>query len=153
MWPDARARYDGEKRNPWDEAECGHHYARAMSSWSTVLALSGFSYDGVSQTVTAVPPAKTDRFVCFWATGKGWGQYSLRRSSGAGSVLQLKVLGGTLNCHSCEMEGEGTSARSALGTRTIECKVERRQQRSVVSFAEAVRIGVGEELHVEVHRS
>jgi non-lysosomal glucosylceramidase len=39
-----RARYDGEKRNPWDEAECGHHYARAMAAWSGVLALSGFRY-------------------------------------------------------------------------------------------------------------
>src|SRR5262249_10964408 len=37
-----RARYDGEKRNPWDEAECGHHYARAMAAWSALLALSGF---------------------------------------------------------------------------------------------------------------
>ena len=37
-----RQRHDGEKRNPWDEAECGHHYARAMSSWSTILAMSGF---------------------------------------------------------------------------------------------------------------
>ena len=41
-----RARYDGEKRNPWDEAECGHHYARAMAAWSGVLALSGFRYHG-----------------------------------------------------------------------------------------------------------
>ena len=41
---DIRARYDGLKRNPWDEAECGHHYARAMAAWSGVLALSGFRY-------------------------------------------------------------------------------------------------------------
>ena len=34
-----RRRYDGFRRNPWDEPECGHHYARAMSSWSGVLAL------------------------------------------------------------------------------------------------------------------
>jgi hypothetical protein len=41
-----RRRYDGERRNPWDEAECGHHYARAMAAWSAVLALSGFRYHG-----------------------------------------------------------------------------------------------------------
>ena len=41
-----RARYDGERRNPWDEAECGSHYARAMAAWSVVLAISGFRYDG-----------------------------------------------------------------------------------------------------------
>ena len=34
---DIRDRYDGEKRNPFDEAECGHHYARALAAW-TVLA-------------------------------------------------------------------------------------------------------------------
>ena len=35
-----RDRYDGLRRNPWDEVECGHHYARAMSSWAVLLALS-----------------------------------------------------------------------------------------------------------------
>ena len=33
---DVRDRYDGEKRSPFDEAECGHHYTRAMAAW-TVL--------------------------------------------------------------------------------------------------------------------
>ncbi len=49
---DIRARYDGLKRSPFDEAECGHHYARAMASWAAVLALTGFHYSGVTQTMT-----------------------------------------------------------------------------------------------------
>ena len=48
-------RYDGERRNPWDEAECGHHYARAMAAWSGLLALSGFRYHGATEAVTVLP--------------------------------------------------------------------------------------------------
>ena len=35
-----RDRHDGRKRNPFSEPECGHHYARAMSSWAVILALT-----------------------------------------------------------------------------------------------------------------
>ena len=35
---DIRARFDGEKRNPFDEPECGRHYARALASWSVFRA-------------------------------------------------------------------------------------------------------------------
>ena len=35
---DIRDRYDGKKRNPFDEAECGHHYARALAAWSVLRA-------------------------------------------------------------------------------------------------------------------
>ncbi|MCZ7545473.1 MAG: non-lysosomal glucosylceramidase [Anaerolineae bacterium] len=40
-----RDRHDGVRRNPWDEVECGHHYARSMSSWAVLLALSGAQGD------------------------------------------------------------------------------------------------------------
>ena len=43
-----RARYDGRKRSPFDEAECGHHYARAMASWALIVAATGFDYDGMT---------------------------------------------------------------------------------------------------------
>ena len=59
-----RARYDGEKRNPWHEAECGHHYARAMAAWTAVVALSGFAYDGLTAHVTAVPRLPSRGFCC-----------------------------------------------------------------------------------------
>lgn len=35
---DVRARYDGRRRNPFDEAECGHHYVRALASWTVLKA-------------------------------------------------------------------------------------------------------------------
>ncbi len=37
---DIRSRYDGAKRSPFDEAECGHHYARALASWSVFKAFA-----------------------------------------------------------------------------------------------------------------
>jgi uncharacterized protein (DUF608 family) len=70
-----RARYDGERRNPWDEAECGHHYARAMAAWSGLLALSGFRYDAPAQHVTIDPPGHPTNFKCFWSTGTAWGGF------------------------------------------------------------------------------
>ncbi len=82
-----RARYDGVKRNPWDEAECGHHYARAMSSWSSVVALSGFHYEGDRAHVIALPRLPHENFHCFWATGTGWGTYSLKRTQSGGSAV------------------------------------------------------------------
>ncbi|MGQ9597768.1 MAG: GH116 family glycosyl hydrolase, partial [Thermoproteota archaeon] len=71
----ARDRYDGAKRNPWDEVECGHHYARAMSSWSLLLALSGFEYGALEKTIGFSPKIFKGDFKCFFSTGSGWGSY------------------------------------------------------------------------------
>lgn len=66
-----RDRYDGRKRSPFDEAECGHHYARAMAAWGAVLALTGFVYDGVEQAMRVAASARACRW--FWSTGYAWG--------------------------------------------------------------------------------
>ena len=84
-----RRRYDGERRNPWDEAECGHHYARAMAAWSAVVAASGFHYNAGHLTIT--PQTKLAELRSFWATGTGWGVFTHR----AGKT-ELRVLSGHL---------------------------------------------------------
>ena len=46
-----RKRYDGTKRNPFDEYECGHFYSRAMSSFGLLQGMTGVRYDAVSKTL------------------------------------------------------------------------------------------------------
>ena len=64
-----RDRFDGARRNPFSEPECGHHYARSMASWGAVVALSGFSYSGVDRSMGITPRA--GRY--FWSNGYAWG--------------------------------------------------------------------------------
>ena len=72
----ARDRYDGYKRNPWSEEECGEHYARSLSSWGLIIALSGFKYDMVNKTMSFDPAINQHDFATFWSTGKAWGIYT-----------------------------------------------------------------------------
>ena len=144
-----RQRHDGEKRNPWDEAECGHHYARAMSSWSTILALSGFCYDGATGSVIASPKSAHSDFECIWATGTAWGTYSLRRQAGS-TIFVIEVLAGTLKCRSCEIPASGTQATVESAGRKIESRVSRREDRALVTFGENLQPSAKGEIRIEV---
>jgi len=99
---DIRSRYDGLRRNPFDEAECGHHYARAMASWAAVLALTGFEYSGVGKSVTFA--ARFGRH--FWATGDAWGT-CLLKPIGEAVEIEFTVEFGELAITSFELPGHG----------------------------------------------
>jgi hypothetical protein len=71
-------RHDGFKRNPFEHNESGVHYARAMASWSVLLALSGYEYDGVQKTMAFAPQLHQDNFSTFWSTGSAWGQFTIQ---------------------------------------------------------------------------
>lgn len=71
-----RKRYDGKRRNPWDEAECGSHYARAMASWGAILALSGYHCNASESEISFAPKVNKEDFQVFWTSGKAWGNFS-----------------------------------------------------------------------------
>lgn len=71
-----RKRYDGVKRSPFNEIECGNHYARSLASWSMLTALSGFQFDLPSKRISFAPKVSQDNFSCFFSTGNAWGVYS-----------------------------------------------------------------------------
>jgi len=66
-------RYDGARRNPWDQIEWGHHYSRAMASYSLLLALSGFRYSAVEGKIAFQPAVHREDFRSFFAAGTAWG--------------------------------------------------------------------------------
>jgi uncharacterized protein (DUF608 family) len=67
-----RARYDGRVRNPYDEYEWGHWYARAMASYSLLQALGGARFDAVDGVLHLQPALRGD-YRCFLATATGYG--------------------------------------------------------------------------------
>jgi non-lysosomal glucosylceramidase len=91
----ARDRFSGRRRNPFDEAECGHHYARALSSWGLVPALTGFRYDARTGTMTFAPAA--DRTTWFWSSGAAWGTVEQTPTSGGQSEVSLQVMDGRVH--------------------------------------------------------
>jgi uncharacterized protein (DUF608 family) len=72
-----RRRYDGRVRNPFDEIECGHFYARALASYSLLQALSGARYDAVEKKLTLRPAIAGD-FRAFISTASGFGHVGVR---------------------------------------------------------------------------
>jgi non-lysosomal glucosylceramidase len=50
---DVRDRYDGRRRNPFDEVECGHHYVRSLASWGLVEAWRDQHGGAVGPSVSA----------------------------------------------------------------------------------------------------
>lgn len=85
-----RNRYDGARRNPWNEFECGSHYARAMASYGMLLGLSGFRYDAVKGEASIEPRIAGD-FKAFFCTPQGWGTAEWR-----GSKAKFDVVEGSL---------------------------------------------------------
>lgn len=102
-----RDRYDGERRNPFDEAECGHHYARAMASWGLVLGLTGFSYSAVDRRMRFARATEVVRW--FWSTGDAWGS-TIQRPVARGAEVSVRVLGGSLPLERVAVAGLGDAS-------------------------------------------
>jgi uncharacterized protein (DUF608 family) len=97
-----RSRHDGFKRNPWNEPECGHHYARAMSSWSLLLALSGYHYNAAQGLLHLNPVLCDMDFRAFFTVGSAWGVASVQHRGGR-CVFSATVLWGNVTVQTLDL--------------------------------------------------
>jgi non-lysosomal glucosylceramidase len=90
-----RARYDGSRRNPYNEIECGDHYSRAMAGFSVLEAYTGAWYDAWAAHLRIGRGA--DRYPLL--AGTGWGEVT----NSAGEAL-VRILGGEVRLASVSVQ-------------------------------------------------
>ena len=83
-----RARYDGESRNPWNEFECGSHYARSMASYALLLVYSGFRFDMTQSKLGFLPPQEGH---WFWSADGAWGSFAWENERAEMNVLYGEI--------------------------------------------------------------
>lgn len=145
-----RDRYTGERRNPWDEFECGHHYSRSLASYALLTALSGFSYSAPERRMGFAPRVSADDFRVFFSVASGWGTYAQRLDE-RGAALSLAVARGSLELRELTAAIEVVGRVSArVGNRRVKAEAERTDEGVRVRFSEPVTIREGEALRVRL---
>ena len=137
-----RARYDGEKANPYNEAEYGRHYARAMASWGAIPMLSGFLYNAPARELEIKPLIHAPNFACFWSIPAGWGNFQFAAEKGR-PVLHLTPIRGFIGLRQLKLSTKTFPARSArllLGDQSVPCTVEVRDTSAIIVCKEDIRI-------------
>ncbi|MGQ9732096.1 MAG: GH116 family glycosyl hydrolase, partial [Candidatus Zipacnadales bacterium] len=145
-----RDRYTGERRNPWDEIECGHHYVRSMASYAVMLALAGFHYSAPAQRLGFNPRLFAENFACFFSVESGWGLYR-QRLTRRGLTVAIEVRKGLLTLSELEIAAKGNEVLQAqVGSRKIEASLRKRRNGVTVVFLSPVTITPEETLKLTV---
>jgi non-lysosomal glucosylceramidase len=95
---EVRSRHDGVRRSPWNEVECGHHYARSLASYGVFLALSGYHCDLPNSKLTFHPYCEEENFKTFFSCGKAWGTIEIAKEENMGQrFLKTELMYGDLD--------------------------------------------------------
>jgi len=139
-----RDRHDGQRRNPWNDQECGSHYARALSSWSLLTALSGAHYSAPEGRLAFAPRLDDARFRCFFTAGTAWGSVALLKDA-SGTTATLSVVHGALTLREFAVPAHG-GASAIIGRRRLD--VRRGTPAGTVTFEQPVHLAAGDVLTV-----
>lgn len=134
-----RGRYDGRRRNPYNEIECGDHYARAMAGWSVLEGLSGLRYDGLAQRVTIADGATPGRYP--FVAGSAWGTLEV-----AGDRITIRPVWGDLAVRGLTVAGRQVRGAAVNGEAVVDIALDGAR----LGFREGFRIQPGQAVVVQV---
>jgi non-lysosomal glucosylceramidase len=143
-------RYHASRRNPWNEVECGDHYARSMASYGVYLAACGYEYHGPRRHLGFAPKLSPENFKCAFTAAQGWGTFSQKIESG-GLQAHIAVRWGRLKLKTIALEVPEDMTRTvkvALAGKIMPAQLDRSGSGVVVSLAGGVEMAAGQSLEI-----
>jgi hypothetical protein len=125
---------------PWNHVECGGHYSRAMSSWATMLAATGFKPDVPNEALRIAPTAAGD-FRAPWATASGFGTITRK-----GHSLSIHCAYGKLSVRLLKLREAAHSVN--IGGHSLEMRTTKIDDGVLVEFASTVTIAANQTLQI-----
>ncbi len=146
-------RYHASRRNPWNEVECGDHYARSMASYGVFLAACGFEYHGPRGHLGFAPRITPENFKAPFTAAEGWGTFSQQAQS-SNFKAQVSLRWGKLRLLTLALavpkQLHGAPIKVSAAGRTIAATTTSADGRLLLKFAQDIALAAGESLTVEI---
>ncbi|MBN2024314.1 MAG: hypothetical protein JW809_16145 [Pirellulales bacterium] len=147
----AHERYHPSKRNPYNEVECGDHYARALASHGVFLGLCGFECHGPKRHLGFAPRITPDDFRAAFTTAEGWGTISQKRAAGK-QTNRVEVRWGKVPLATLAFElpedAKLSEATIALGGGALNVSAKQDGRRVTLALAEPIVVEPGQSVEV-----
>ncbi|MBM4155450.1 MAG: twin-arginine translocation signal domain-containing protein [Lentisphaerae bacterium] len=143
-------RYAPQRRNPYNEIECGDHYARAMAGYGVFLSACGFEAHGPKGHLGFAPRLTPDDFRCAFTAAGAWGSFAQSRRDGR-LRASVGVKWGTLRLRTLALASPAVPASLRVTTPggEVAVTVAGKDGRLLLTFAADVILGAGETLAVD----
>ncbi len=144
-------RYHASRRNPWNEVECGDHYARSMASYGLFIAASGFEYHGPRGYLAFDPRMTPENFRAPFTTSEGWGTFA-RKGSGRKKIATLDIKWGKLRLktYTLSVKNAPRSVRAQLDGKDLAVSTRFEDGKVFITFAAEVNLAKGQQLKVSL---
>jgi Glycosyl-hydrolase family 116, catalytic region len=127
----------------WNHEECGDHYYRAMCSWTTLLAATGFKVDAARGELTLAPVIRVPEVRAPWVSATAWGEFtqSARR-------FELSCRSGSMTIRRLRLNLQGRALAARLGGRRVPAALSEENGYRVLAFGAPVALAAGATLTV-----
>ena len=147
-------RYHAARRNPWNEVECGDHYARSMASYGVFLAACGYEHHGPRGHLGFSPRLSPQGFRAAFTTAEAWGTFSQKTEAGK-QTAGVAVKFGRLNLSTLSLGLVGgiqpTKVTASLGGQPVAAALSLCTDRAEIRFDTPVAVPEGQTLEVELN--